>query len=399
MNQDDGFSRALPDNEARCEALLAQAERCSSTLAKLLADARESAVAPPMRKARWRTLFIHPGGGMSRCVDLVAIATPAGACLLHAGYVHPSTRCTLHIPTHFGITDQIEAAVASCTHVSGNVHLCEVRFDTRYDLSRCIKGFVDHESREDDQPADPARITGRAMIIDDTPLDAHLLQAHLGATRLRPSLFDSLPRALDRLRRELYHIVVCDAHLEPASREGVISLLRNAGHRGPIVLLVGDPRSLRENDQAPGAMETLLAKPFSQEQVIASILSLMRKDNGADLPSTISSDLAEQTHLLPLIRDYVKAAKAHEQSIRRAMESEDFAAARAACQELRETGGSFGFSKISEAAQAAVVALDASMAIHESLRELDFVLEVLARIVEPDELGGPAAQEPAAINS
>jgi hypothetical protein len=133
--------------------------------------------------------------------------------------------------------------------------------------------------------------------------------------------------------------------------------------------------------------------------VIASILSLMRKDNGADLPSTISSDLAEQTHLLPLIRDYVKAAKAHEQSIRRAMESEDFAAARAACQELRETGGSFGFSKISEAAQAAVVALDASMAIHESLRELDFVLEVLARIVEPDELGGPAAQEPAAINS
>lgn len=114
------------------------------------------------------------------------------------------------------------------------------------------------------------------------------------------------------------------------------------------------------------------------------ITALLHADPARRLPDHIDSVLAEDARLHPLLRDYCVFAREQGERIRGAMKEEDVAAARVLCQELRENGGSFGFDLLTQAAAAAVTALDRSGSVQESLPELDFLLGAAERLRAPE---------------
>lgn len=378
----DGFLQSVTESDARCEALMIDAERVLDSLAAELATVRQQSRPAALRKTRARATLVHPGGGVTRSLDPVVLTTPEKMYLLHGGYVHPNTRCTLELNTHWGTREEVAGSACACVHVSGSVHALELRLDAGFDLARFVKGYRAPEP-EGTAPVDPASIRGRVIIVDDQELDAQMIGAHLRATSLEPQVFQNLARALEQVRQRYTHLVICDAHLEPGKSEGIVSILRSAGHRGAIVLLVSELRQVRTPDTENLPPEAILHKPFTREQLLDAVIAQTRGEQSAALPAQIMSSMAGRSDLSELIGEFVKSARKLRDEMHGSIGKDEVDSVRDICRQLRESGGVFGFDLLSTSAGAALKAIDASMAIHESLKELDTLAQVIDRLQEP----------------
>ncbi len=356
-----------------------QAEQSMPLLEQELSRLRAASIEPPLGGRTANVTVMHPGGGIGRFTDLILVAGEERAFVLHHGYLHHRSNYLMRINSIGGVPIDIPGICEDCKHVSSTVHVCQIRFERKLDLRQFIRGYRSQEEAVE-RPLSPSELCGRIVAIDDDPLVIAFLEATFQKTRVRLETFNSLPRALDRLRSTYFHLALCDAHLEPAQQAGVSDILRNGGQKGPTILLVGEKRSLRATDQDLAAQGQFLQKPIMADALFDLLGVLLRPSEVERLPGQIVSAYAKDASMSDLIEDYVVVAHREGEIVRRAIEKGEFDAARTACQHLRETGGSFGFQQLTDASQAAVTAMDASMSISECLRELDLVVEIAARL-------------------
>lgn len=375
----DGFLQLLPDNDHRCEQLWILAAEAADR--SHLWEGPGSAQEAPLRNKSVRVTVLHPGGGIGRFVDRIVAGGERVMLILHSGYLHPTTECSLTMPTLWGASDDLTGKVRQCMHLTGTVHMVEVLMEREIDLSRYVEGY--RSAAASAAAANPTELSGRVLVVDNLGINLQLVDCVLKSTRIQSECHTTLPAALERLRRSHVDLVVCDAHLEPGRDEGIVGLLRGASHRGGVLLLIGDPKLVRPADQELTAREAALRMPAAPAALLEQIAALLHSDPSRRLPDQIESSLASETRLHPLLRDYCEFARQQGERIRTAMNDSDTTVTRGLCQELRENGGSFGFDLLSQAAAAAVTALDSTGSVQESLGELDYLLGAAERLRAP----------------
>jgi hypothetical protein len=77
--------------------------------------------------------------------------------------------------------------------------------------------------------------------------------------------------------------------------------------------------------------------------------------------------------------------------LRKAIDADNFDGVRFICQSLKGTGKGYGFPALSDAGAAAVISLDASCSVAESLPEVQRVLSICARLIPECETRRAAA--------
>lgn len=320
----------------------------------------------------------HLGGGRANFRVPVRAIAPELIWFLHGGYLHDGTRCTLTLPTLWKGSDQITGVVRACKHVSGSVHEVDMCPQMRMDLRRYIEHFSS-ESMEHEL-IDPVTLVGEMLVLDPTNMNQMALGYQLRESRVNITAITEAPMALDEMKRRLFDIVVFCPSMLGVDVPVFVRTIRDGGFLGPILVLTGETNpTVTAAVRNAGATE-IIATPYEPKRLLTLIGEHLRSAHSAGEP--VYSALCDDPEAEELVDGYIRSVGKTVHQLNKAIECDDLQAVRSVCLALKETGGCYGFWTLSETADQAVKALDASMSIQES-RDPLLRLEAMSKRLMP----------------
>ncbi|MFN7396887.1 MAG: response regulator [bacterium] len=328
------------------------------------------------RTVRWKFLrncvridMRQPGGVTTNLHYAVRNLSPDGLGILHSSYVHPGTLCTIYLTSPSGEEKTIEGSVMRCQHVRGRVHEIGVKFKAPVN----VRDFVEVnplEGRFTLEYVHPLHLSGTVMHVGDSALDRRLVRHFLGETSLNVTSIDNAHEALARCA-EGFDALLIDNDLPDMPGTELVDKIRNTGTQVPIILIAADTHVSTTRAATNARASAVVSKPLTSEkilQAIAEFLLLDASGNGGSalLYSSLKKDNPARAHLAKFINDLRLLAV----QISKAISTENTADLRRLCIQIRGSAPSLGFKPIGDSANTAIVALDATGSINESIRPL-----------------------------
>jgi CheY-like chemotaxis protein len=301
-----------------------------------------------------------------------------GISLLHNSYVHTGTTCTVHLPLLVGGTAATPGKVMRCRHVKGLIHELGIKFLAPIN----IRDFVSIDATKGGftlEAVDAAKLTGVLLHIDDSTMTRRLIRHHLRDTQLE---IVNAETAEDGLKRsgEGFDMILCDYDLAGCPGPEMVEKLRNAGATVPILMLTADVRAALQNDKRDNRANSYLQLPVSQEQLLRGLAEFLLTDgNAADAGGPMYSTLSPDHPTAGFVGEYVDDLKKNANELSKAVQTEDAGTIRRVCNDIKSVAPELGFVAISEAAIAVVIALDASMSVPDSLRQIRTLISMCLR--------------------
>lgn len=305
----------------------------------------------------------HLGGGRADLQCWTRMLTAEHLWALHPGYIHPKTPCRVRLPAPGEGCTETVGTVAACRHVSGVMHEVQVAFEEPVDLERLAPPMACLPSGG--AGGSGSGLRGRAVVVEDDPLEARMAEHLLSSSGLRVSVFHSAGPALELLRREPVDVLLCDLNLGAERGEEMIAAACRAGDV-PLALAITaeeDPRRRRAAEEAGAA--AVLLKPVPKAALLAAITGQMRA-HGLLGTEVLHSSMAGSEPLDEVIGGYVDQAHRVARDLMAALRACDAGKARELCRVLRCTAETFGFALLGTRAAKAVTTLDATGSLEES---------------------------------
>jgi CheY-like chemotaxis protein len=332
----------------------------------------------PYRRNDLRLAVTHPGGGTVERPVLGRDICAKGAGVVYDGFLHAGTDCQLTLRRRAGGHDAVRGRVVHCRHLHGAYHLVDVDFREPI-VPKVYVEPADWNRSAAEGEVDPATLVGSVLMLDDQKIDRALAAHCLRGSGVKLNAVASVAEAVAAVRAggASVNLIMTDLNLEGGERgEQAIVKLREAGYRGPIVVVSAETNPERIAGAWAAGANAVLPKPYTRQQLLASISGLLTTSAGDALPihSTLLAPSPDGRPPDPasayLVEEFVSQAHQEVEDLRRAIDTDDLHAARTICQTLKGTGLSFGFPTVTEAAKDAVRALDGTQSIDESLTEL-----------------------------
>lgn len=325
------------------------------------------------------TVEIHqPGANSTRLHFACRNLSGEGIGLLHASFLHNGTRCTVYLPQLVGSVVPVEGKVMRCRHVKGLVHEIGVKFDKNINIRQFVlrdptKGLFALET------IDPTRLQGVVLHIDGSAMQRKLVRHYLRDTSLEIVNAESAQDGLDRVN-EGFDLILAEYNLQGMAGPKLVEAIRAKGLQTSMVMLTSDSRQSYKNDKGESRANSYLQMPINQDQLLRGLAEFLLADEtnpdaGGPVYSTLPSD--HPSH--QFVADFVDDAKRLVKNMKAAITEEDIEAVRRICDGVRNVAAEVGFAMISESAQGALTALDASMSVADSQRQLRSLLSMCMR--------------------
>jgi len=224
-----------------------------------------------------------------------------------------------------------------------------------------------------------AKLTGVLLHIDDSTMTRRLIRHHLRDTQLE---IMNAETAADGLKRstEGFDVILCDYDLAGCPGPEMYVKLRNAGATMPILMLTADVRAALQNDKRDSRANSYLQLPVSQEQLLRGLAEFLLTDgNSADAGGPMYSTLLPDHPTAGFVGEYVDDLKTKAGELSKAVEADDAGTIRRVSNDIKSVAPELGFNTIAETAIAVVTALDASMSVPDSLRQIRTLMSLCLR--------------------
>ena len=320
-------------------------------------------------------LVQHPGGGTGRYLVCARNISAGGLSCIHGGYIHPGSDCKVVLPQRDGHPFAVDGVIVHCRHVQGSDHEVGIRFLQEIDPSVLVGQPVEGELAEDDR-SDMPTLEGRMLVVDPSPAERALLNFQLSETGLTMEMVESTGAAIDLVRRETYQLLLCHLHLgEPVIR--MIKQIRRVGFKEPIIVMTGESTpGLLAEARAAGANE-IIGKP-RHPVYLASMIAEWLEVPGLDNP--VYSTLEEKPGMAEIIADYVNDVQNKLRQIEKAKDHKGLTIVRKVCLDLLDSGASFGFDGVTEAARDALMAIDTGQSRNDAEAPLQRLIALCGRL-------------------
>ena len=321
-------------------------------------------------------LVQHPGGGTGRYLVCARNISAGGLSCIHGGYIHPGSECKVVLPQRDGHPFAVDGVIVHCRHVQGSYHEVGIQFVEEIDPSALLNQSLSDADNPDDEAPDMPTLDGRVLIVDPSPAERALLNYQLSATGLTMTMVETTGAAIDATRRNAYQLLLCHLHLgEPAIR--MIKQIRRAGFKEPIIVMTGEssPKLLAEA-RAAGANE-IIGKP-RHPVYLASMIAEWLQVPGMDNP--MYSSLEENPGMAEIIADYVNDVQKKVRQLEKTKDHPGTTLARTVCLDLLDSGASFGFDAVTDAARDALMAIDTGQSRKDADAPLQRLIALCRRL-------------------
>ncbi|MDY7108569.1 MAG: response regulator [Planctomycetota bacterium] len=339
------------------------------------------------RHARWeyRALDIavrltHPGGGQSRLLVCSRNLSAGGIAFLHGGYLHPGSECTLVMIRRDGTRQKLTGTIRHCRFLRGTCHEAGIKFDHPIDPHEFLLPSSLESTERGDKLGPSIQIpslNGCVLLADDSETDRRLVAHQLSATGLVVVPAATSGSALDALQQTDFDAVLCGLDLDAGGGLYAVMRIRDSGYGGPILVFtaeISEEALLRVREA--GADE-VLGKPYDAGYVMYLLSECLHQPTPSE---PLVSRLESEPGMAELLIEYIDEAQRLSHRLSKAVDEEDFPAARELCLRLAGSGANHGFDQVSVAARDALRALDAAGDVTACLAPVRRVLSICARM-------------------
>lgn len=249
-----------------------------------------------------------------------------GMSFLHGGYVHPQTKCAIHLISSHGTWSDVDGTVVRCRYVDGPIHEVAVQFSHRIEPSEFC----------------PTAFRTRVLLAEDDPALVQLTLVHLNVLNAEADHAENGRLAVDRALAKPYDIILMDIEMPVLDGLAAVTELRAAGYSGRIIAMTSLSQPADRERCLAAGFDGYLAKPFSRSELAREIEAVREKP----LLSTLESD----PELLPVIQQFVADLPARLQRVQEAFDRRSNLELEAAARIIKGPAGGFGFQPISDAA-------------------------------------------------
>jgi CheY-like chemotaxis protein/HPt (histidine-containing phosphotransfer) domain-containing protein len=331
---------------------------------------------------------MHQAGGASISLSYAARnISSEGLGILHNSYVHPSTRCVVFLKHRDGREVPIEASAVRCRHVKGLIHEVGIRFKAPVN----VRDFLNVDPMEGSftlEHVDPSKLRGSLLHVEDSPMDRRLVRHYLAETCLEVVSVETGKAAMERIGQGFDAIIV-DNDLSDMTGIELVSTLRAQGVAVPIIMLTADTRPVAKEGARNARVSAIIPKPTNKNQMLQALAEFLIIDsNGAsETGGAVVTTLPPQDPTFKFVPEFIEELKQFAEKINKAVATEDAASARRICYQLKGAASALGFAAIGEAANAAMISIDAAggQSISESGKQLRQLVSLCTRAKIRDE--------------
>ena len=253
----------------------------------------------PFRQQTVELTLWHPGG--SRVVLNVACRNLAwgGAGLLHNGFVHTGSVCTLKLHKSDGTPTIVEGVVQRCAHRGGTMHELGIKFNGSVDVREYVSAASSTMHVLERVATDT--LEGRLLYVEDCDLDVQIVRHFLRETAIRIKHAGTAEAALAEAPLG-WDLIMVDWRLGDAKGTDVVMQMREMGVSVPVLIVTADPVGLVKEGLSRLSDVAMIVKPLSQQQLLRTVAErLMFKPEKTEEAVDISNpavSLAEVTRSL-----------------------------------------------------------------------------------------------------
>ncbi|MFA6045263.1 MAG: response regulator [Phycisphaerales bacterium] len=223
----------------------------------------------PFRQTGVMFTIEHPGGSATNLKLACRNLSRGGISLLHAGFIHPGSRCRVTLTRTSGGSVDVPGEVKRCQHRQGTLHEFGIKFDRPINLS----DFVGGNNREDFfsmELVKPETLKGRLLHVEDCELDATIVRHYLRETSIQTELVTCGTDAITKCV-ENFDIILCDWRLPDILGTEVVTRMRAMDVVAPVLMVTSDAIGLMKVGLWELSNVSMLTKPFTQEQLLRSL--------------------------------------------------------------------------------------------------------------------------------
>ncbi|MFT3685940.1 MAG: response regulator [Phycisphaerales bacterium] len=302
---------------------------------------------------------LHQAGGVVISLQFAArnISTE-GLGILHNAYVHSGTRCVVHLKHLNGHDVAIDASAVRCRHVRGLVHEVGLRFNSPIN----VRDFIKVDPMEGSftlEHVDPKRLKGSLLHVDDASMDRRLLQHYLSETAMKVTSVETGKEAIEKAS-EGFDAIIVDNDLADMTGLDVAGTLRAKGVTVPILMLTADTRPETKQGARNARVSALIPKPTNKAVVLQALAEFLIIDNTGETETggALITTLCPADPTFRFVPEFIEELRRFGEKINAAVTTEDAAAARRICYQLKGAAPALGFAAIGESATAAMNAID-----------------------------------------
>lgn len=199
------------------------------------------------------------------------------------------------------------------------------------------------------------KLTGKVLVVDDSPDNRKLFKYHLQAAGLTVELAENGREGAARGASEPFDVILMDIQMPELDGYGALKELRSSGVQTPVVALTAHAmKGDREKCLAAGFTD-YLAKPVSRSDLVTKVEEYLRNKSGAAPVDAPNDELEE------ILRCFRETLPARARALDEARRRDDIETLRLLVHTLKGTVGSLGLVQL-----ASVVA-----ATHEALQSAE----------------------------
>lgn len=321
--------------------------------------------------------FVHPGGTTVRCVVSPRTLSAGGIGMLHGGFVYPGTQVTVHLRALTKETRDIAGKVVSCRHIGKHIHEVGVQFIHQIEP----RDFLSLTENDDSfllEHVDPNSLQGRVMVIEASRLDQRVIAHLLKGTRLEVEFFEDPAAATSAA--QTFDLIMVNQDMSPTPGIDVVTMLREAQVVAPALLFASDDGKELQQRARDAGVSAIVRKPLNAHALHRAAAEFLVLRGALSLGAgAIASTLRGNEDMRDLIECFVREADRLADEVDDAVRAGDTDKVRAVCVQLRGAGSSHGFAVVSEAAGAALTALNAAQTLNRCANEVRRLVEVCRR--------------------
>lgn len=249
-----------------------------------------------------------------------------GLGCLHGGYVHTGTRCNIQLFTSHGTWQDVSGTVISCRHIEANVHILGIEFDQEIEVGMFCAAAVKY----------------RVLLYENVHTLARLAAHHLAKLNAEATLVTDMESAMSHAQENLYDVIFVDLETDTSMGFELVRHLRNQGYTGVVVAVTGRNDMANQQETLEAGFDRHLTKPYTQRE-ISDLLDSLREE-------PLYSTLQDDPEMTELIEAYTEELSVKARDIQVASIKQNLKELALSINWLRDTGGSYGFSILSEQA-------------------------------------------------
>jgi hypothetical protein len=321
----------------------------------------------PFRSTSLAITLVHPGGNPTDLRMACRNISRGGISLLHSAFLHPGTKCTVHLPHPTLGQVAVYGQVARCRYRSGMVHEIGVAFAQPLDVRAFIPALRGEMFTL--ERVDPALLVGSILCIEDAEPSLKMFRQHLSETSVDIATIQSgaaPPRAAFDILA-VAHPVCTTAH----SR--LISEVRRLHHRAALFVVTSHHRETARQAMAALEPDVILVRPISQELLLRAVGEYLIVRPRLRPPS---NGTAEGARLCPNVGHIMRHCAARLEEL---LASRDAAACHALCVQMAGAGPALGLPGVGRLASQIAADIAQTMSVEASAARINSLIAACQR--------------------